>query len=199
MIAFDLPGRQGSEGEAFTRISDSAAWIVAALKAAGIRRAVLVGHSMGTLIAMETALLLRGDDAVAVDRLVLLAPADLMAVKRCAAAADPERPGRRPGDDGTNGPTAFPTAPHCARGPAPMPPMRRRGRAPCRPHRLQRFRQRAARPRRRHRRAGRCGGGARARQDDPGQTEGRALAAAFRHAEVTGLDGVGHMMLHEKP
>lgn len=194
VIAFDLPGRQGSEGEAFTRISDSAAWIVAALKAAGIRRAVLVGHSMGTLIAMETALLLRGDDAVAVDRLVLLAPADLMAVNDALLQQTLNDPAAAQAmmDKWSYG---IPDGPHCAEA---------RANAADAPAGVL------------HADLTACNAfgsaldlaaaiavpvdvvvGEADRMTRAKQ--GRALAAAFRHAEVTGLDGVGHMMLHEKP
>jgi pimeloyl-ACP methyl ester carboxylesterase len=54
-VAVDLPGHMRSEGPALTSVEAMADWLLAALDAAGVRRAVLVGHSMGSLIALEAA------------------------------------------------------------------------------------------------------------------------------------------------
>ena len=51
----DLPGHGGSEGALRTDITAMADWIVTLLDAAGVDSAALVGHSMGSLIALETA------------------------------------------------------------------------------------------------------------------------------------------------
>src|SRR5260221_13883459 len=56
VLAPDLPGHGRSSGKALTTISDMADWTAALLEAAGAPQAKLVGHSMGSLIALETSL-----------------------------------------------------------------------------------------------------------------------------------------------
>ena len=51
----DLPGHGRSEGPALKSIAEMADWIAALLEAAGSGSAHLIGHSMGSLIALETA------------------------------------------------------------------------------------------------------------------------------------------------
>lgn len=55
VIAVDLPGHGGSEGNALTSIADQADWLVQFCTEAGFESVHLVGHSMGTFIAMEVA------------------------------------------------------------------------------------------------------------------------------------------------
>lgn len=55
VLAPDLPGHGKSEGAPLTSIAAMADWVVALLDAAGIAQAALVGHSMGSLIALEAA------------------------------------------------------------------------------------------------------------------------------------------------
>ncbi len=55
VLAVDLPGHCRSAGEAPASVEEAAAFIAALLDAAGIQRAALVGHSWGSLIALETA------------------------------------------------------------------------------------------------------------------------------------------------
>jgi pimeloyl-ACP methyl ester carboxylesterase len=55
VLAPDLPGHGRSAGAALTTIADMADWTAALLDAAGAPKARLVGHSMGSLIALETA------------------------------------------------------------------------------------------------------------------------------------------------
>jgi len=76
VYAVDLPGHGRSEGPAPASIADYAAWVVRFLDAAGIDRAVLVGHSMGSLIALEVA----GTHPERVAGLVLLGVAARMPV-----------------------------------------------------------------------------------------------------------------------
>src|ERR1700741_4293063 len=55
VLAPDLPGHGRSSGKAVPTISDMADWTAALLDAARAPKAKLVGHSMGSLIALETA------------------------------------------------------------------------------------------------------------------------------------------------
>jgi pimeloyl-ACP methyl ester carboxylesterase len=55
VLAVDLPGHQGSAGPALVSVESMADWLLAVLDAAGVRQAALVGHSMGSLIALEAA------------------------------------------------------------------------------------------------------------------------------------------------
>lgn len=55
VLAVDLPGHGRSAGPALPSVEALADWLVALLGAAGIERALLVGHSMGSLIALEAA------------------------------------------------------------------------------------------------------------------------------------------------
>jgi pimeloyl-ACP methyl ester carboxylesterase len=51
----DLPGHGRSPGPALKTIAEMADWTVALLDAAGAAKAHLIGHSMGSLIALETS------------------------------------------------------------------------------------------------------------------------------------------------
>ena len=55
VLAPDLPGHGRSAGEPLTSIAALADWTAALIEAAGARTARLIGHSMGSLIALETA------------------------------------------------------------------------------------------------------------------------------------------------
>ncbi len=55
VLAVDLPGHGRSEGPALASVEEMADWIRAVLDAAGVKQAALVGHSMGSLIAIECA------------------------------------------------------------------------------------------------------------------------------------------------
>jgi pimeloyl-ACP methyl ester carboxylesterase len=55
VLAPDLPGHGRSAGAPLSTIADMADWTAALLDAAGVVKARLVGHSMGSLIALETA------------------------------------------------------------------------------------------------------------------------------------------------
>jgi len=56
VMAVDLPGHGRSEGSARKSISEYSQWVIAFLDNANIRSAALCGHSMGSLIALDTAL-----------------------------------------------------------------------------------------------------------------------------------------------
>jgi pimeloyl-ACP methyl ester carboxylesterase len=54
VLAVDLPAHGRSEGPPMG-VDAAADWVLALLEAAGIREAALVGHSMGSLVALEAA------------------------------------------------------------------------------------------------------------------------------------------------
>jgi pimeloyl-ACP methyl ester carboxylesterase len=56
VLAPDLPGHGRSAGPALTSVEAMAGWLLALLDAAGVTRALLVGHSMGSLVALEASL-----------------------------------------------------------------------------------------------------------------------------------------------
>ena len=55
VLAIDLPGHCKSEGEAPASVEAGADFVAALLDAAGVQRAALIGHSWGSLIALEAA------------------------------------------------------------------------------------------------------------------------------------------------
>jgi pimeloyl-ACP methyl ester carboxylesterase len=55
VLAVDLPGHGRSEGPPLARIEDIADWVRAVLDAAAVSKAAIVGHSMGSLTALECA------------------------------------------------------------------------------------------------------------------------------------------------
>ncbi|OYU43646.1 MAG: alpha/beta hydrolase [Burkholderiales bacterium PBB4] len=55
VLAVDLPGHCRSAGDAPASVEEAADFIAALLDAAGIEKAALVGHSWGSLIALEAA------------------------------------------------------------------------------------------------------------------------------------------------
>jgi pimeloyl-ACP methyl ester carboxylesterase len=55
VLAVDLPGHKRSAGPALTSVEQMADWLLALLDAAGVQRAALVGHSMGSLVTLEAA------------------------------------------------------------------------------------------------------------------------------------------------
>jgi len=85
VLAVDQPGHGRSAGPALASVEALADWIIALLDAAGVQRAALVGHSMGSLIALEAAARL-GERAT---QLVMMATAYPMKVS--AALLDTAR------------------------------------------------------------------------------------------------------------
>ncbi len=59
VLALDLPGHMRSAGPALTTIESMAEHVAVALNAAGAERLIVVGHSMGSLIALELGTILR--------------------------------------------------------------------------------------------------------------------------------------------
>ena len=60
VFAPDFPGHSLSEGDPLVSIEEMGIWLVEALDVAGVDSIHLVGHSMGFLIALESAVLLKG-------------------------------------------------------------------------------------------------------------------------------------------
>lgn len=55
VLALDLPGHGRSKGDARTSVEAMAAWVLDVMEAAGVDEAMMVGHSMGSLIALEAS------------------------------------------------------------------------------------------------------------------------------------------------
>jgi pimeloyl-ACP methyl ester carboxylesterase len=90
VLAMDLPGHMRSAGPLLPDVEALAAWLWSVLDAAGVPRAALVGHSMGSLIALEAA----GRSPERVTQLVMIGTAYPMRVSDALlamAAADPLR------------------------------------------------------------------------------------------------------------
>ena len=83
VLAVDTPGHGRSEGEALESVEAIADWLAAVMKAAGVGRVRLVGHSLGSLAVLECA----GRYPEAVERLAVLGPAVPMAVSDDLLAA----------------------------------------------------------------------------------------------------------------
>src|SRR5438045_6502682 len=77
VLAPDLPGHGRSSGAPLPTIADMADWTAALLDAAGAAKAKLVGHSMGSLISLETA----ARHPAKVSALGLIGPAAAMTVE----------------------------------------------------------------------------------------------------------------------
>ena len=76
VLAVDLPGHGRSAGPVLDSVDAMGEWIVALLDAAGADRASVVGHSMGSLIALEAA----GQAPERIERVALIAAAFPMKV-----------------------------------------------------------------------------------------------------------------------
>lgn len=87
-LALDLPGHGRSGGALPTSIEAMAGWLAAVIKGLGIRRAALVGHSMGALVVLACA----AHKPKRVSQIALLAGAPAMPVHPALleAAARPE-------------------------------------------------------------------------------------------------------------
>ncbi|RYZ12358.1 MAG: alpha/beta hydrolase [Comamonadaceae bacterium] len=90
VLALDLPGHCRSAGAPPVSVEEGARFVLALLDAAGIERAALVGHSFGSLIALEAAALA----PQRVSHLALVGTAYPMTVSPAlleGALADPQR------------------------------------------------------------------------------------------------------------
>ena len=89
VLAVDQPGHRRSAGPLLSSIEALGAWTLALMDAAGVASAALVGHSMGSLIALEAA----AQASSRVSRLLMLGTAYPMAVSPAlldAARSAPE-------------------------------------------------------------------------------------------------------------
>jgi pimeloyl-ACP methyl ester carboxylesterase len=88
-LAVDLPGHGRTPGPALDDISGMAAWVLDLLGGAGVAASAIVGHSMGSLVALECA----ARAPARVTALFLTGPSDSMAVhpdlQRAADGMDP--------------------------------------------------------------------------------------------------------------
>ncbi len=55
VLAIDFPGNGRSEGNCLKSIEEMAEWVHSLIISAGLKSAILVGHSMGALVALEFA------------------------------------------------------------------------------------------------------------------------------------------------
>ncbi len=55
VLSVDLPGHGRSEGPPLPTIEAMADWVIALFETTGLKTTAVVGHSMGTLVALETA------------------------------------------------------------------------------------------------------------------------------------------------
>jgi len=88
VLAVDLPGHSQSAGPPRASVESTADWLLALLDAAGVQQAAVVGHSMGSLIALETAA--RAPERVT--RLVMMATAYPMKVSDALMGTAREAP-----------------------------------------------------------------------------------------------------------
>jgi pimeloyl-ACP methyl ester carboxylesterase len=88
VLAIDLPGHSRSRGGAPSSVEEAAAFIGALLDAAGVAKAALVGHSWGSLIALEAASRLKAR----VSHLVLIGTAYPMKVSAALLDASLNQP-----------------------------------------------------------------------------------------------------------
>ncbi|WP_418320602.1 alpha/beta fold hydrolase [Piscinibacter sakaiensis] len=90
VLAVDLPGHGRSAGPGLDSVDALTDWLLHLLKTAGVSRALLVGHSMGSLIALETAARL-GTDALGLVMVGSAFPMKVSSVLLDTAANEPLR------------------------------------------------------------------------------------------------------------
>ncbi len=88
VLAVDLPGHCRSAGPPCTSVEVSADFVLALMDAAGVEKAALVGHSLGSLVALEAAARAPGR----VSQLVLVGTAFPMAVSPALLASSLSEP-----------------------------------------------------------------------------------------------------------
>ena len=90
VLALDQPGHGRSDGPPLASVEALADWVLALLDAAGVASAHLVGHSMGSLVALEAAARAPGR----VDGLVMVGTAYPMKVSDALLATARDDPAR---------------------------------------------------------------------------------------------------------
>ena len=55
VLALDLPGHGRSKGKACDSVEAMAAWVLEVMDAVGVDKALMIGHSMGSLVALEAS------------------------------------------------------------------------------------------------------------------------------------------------
>ena len=88
VLALDQPGHGRSPGAPLASVEALADWVLGVLDAAGVRGAALVGHSMGSLIALEAA----GRAPERATRLVMMGTAYPMKVSDALLATARDEP-----------------------------------------------------------------------------------------------------------
>ena len=88
VLALDLPGHCRSEGDPPASVGDGADFVIALMDAAKLEKAVVIGHSFGSLIALETAA--RAPERVS--QLVLVGTASPMRVSPALLDASLKQP-----------------------------------------------------------------------------------------------------------
>jgi pimeloyl-ACP methyl ester carboxylesterase len=83
VLAVDLPGHGRSPGSTRASIGEWARWLAAFVDSAGLAKPALVGHSMGSLITLQTAL----DRGAGISKLALVGTASPMPVGDAFLAA----------------------------------------------------------------------------------------------------------------
>jgi pimeloyl-ACP methyl ester carboxylesterase len=87
VLAVDLPGHGRSPGAIRGSVEEWSQWVLALIDAAGLSQAALVGHSMGSLVALDCAL--RHPERLS--KMALVSPASPMAVSDAFMAAALDR------------------------------------------------------------------------------------------------------------
>ncbi len=90
VLALDQPGHRRSAGPLLASVEALADWTLAVMDAAGVARASVVGHSMGSLIALETA----ARAPARITHLVMAATAYPMVVSEALLTAARDQPER---------------------------------------------------------------------------------------------------------
>ncbi len=88
VLALDQPGHMRSEGPLLDSVEALADWVVRVLDAAGVARATVAGHSMGSLIGLEAA----ARHPERVERLLMLGTAYPMKVSPALLQAAEQQP-----------------------------------------------------------------------------------------------------------
>ncbi len=91
VLAVDLPGHGRSKGEPLKTVEAMSTWLEALLDAAQVKHAVLIGHSMGSLIALETASHLATKNSALIKAIALVGTAYPMKVSAQLLQASRER------------------------------------------------------------------------------------------------------------